>query len=291
VKPYGSPVARLAVVKQLAQRFAFAMLVAASFGLMLLGKADTILIERLRTGANDVLAPLLEAISRPASTMSDFVDNVRNLASIRTENTRLKEENAKLLRWQSTARQMEAENGQLRSLLNFVPGPDTGFVAARVVADSGGAFAHSLLVNSGLRDGVRKGQAVLSGDGLAGRITQAGQHSARVLLLTDLNSRIPVVLEPSRSRAILAGDNSERPRLNYLSDVVRVSAGERVVTSGHGGVLPPGLPVGLVVQGADGFRVEPFVGRHRLDYVRIVDYGLSGVIASPEEGLAGGSGK
>ncbi|MBI4966986.1 MAG: rod shape-determining protein MreC [Rhodospirillales bacterium] len=288
--PSGSTT-RLAQVKQLAGRFAFASMVAAAFALMLLGKADTVLVERMRGSVTDAVTPLFEMLSRPAATMAEFVDNVRNLATVRTENTRLREENAKLLRWQSVARQLEAENGQLRGLLNFVPGPDAGFIAARVVADTGGAFAHSLLVNAGARDGVRKGQAVLAGDGLVGRVAQVGQRSARVLLVTDLNSRIPVLVESSRARAILSGDNGERPRLNYLSDSMRVEAGDRVVTSGHGGVLPPGLPVGVAVQAGDGWRVEPFASRYRLEYVRIVDYGLSGILGPAEDGRAVGSGR
>ncbi|MBF0354306.1 MAG: rod shape-determining protein MreC [Alphaproteobacteria bacterium] len=288
MKPTSST-ARLAIVKQLAQRFAFTAMAAAAFALMLVGKADTVLVERLRTTAVDAVTPVLEMLSRPAATMAEMVDNVRQLAHIRTENTLLREENLKLMRWQEAARRLETENGQLKSLLNFVPGPDAGFVAARVVADSGGAFAHSVLINAGSRDGVRKGQAVVSGEGLVGRVHQVGQHSSRVLLLSDLNSHLPVMLETTRTRAIMTGDNSERPKLNYLSDTLRLAPGDRVVTSGHGGVLPPGLPVGLMVQGSDGaVRVEPFVDRHKLEYVRIVDYGLGGTIAPPEEGMSAG---
>ncbi|TAN56689.1 MAG: rod shape-determining protein MreC [Rhodospirillales bacterium] len=288
MKPTSST-ARLAIVKQLAQRFAFATMAAAAFALMLIGKADTVLVDRLRTTAVDTVTPLLEMLSRPAATMAEMVDNVRQLAHIRTDNTVLRDENQKLMRWQEAAKRLESENAQLKSLLNFVPGPDAGFVAARVVADSGGAFAHSVLINAGSTEGVRKGQAVVSGEGLVGRVHQVGQHSSRVLLLSDLNSHLPVMLETTRTRAIMTGDNSERPKLNYLSDTLRLVQGDRVVTSGHGGVLPPGLPVGLMNQGPDGVvRVEPFVDRHKLEFVRIIDYGLGGTITPPEEGLSAG---
>lgn len=284
MKPSGST-ARLVIVKQLAQRFAFAVMAATAFALMLVGKADTVLVERLRTAAVDTVTPILEMMSKPAATMAEIVDNVRQLGHIRTENTALREENQKLMRWQEAARRLESENAQLKELLNFVPGPDAGFVAARVVADSGGAFAHSVLINAGAREGIRKGQAVVTGKGLVGRVHQVGQQSSRVLLLTDINSHLPIMLETSRTRAIMIGDNGDKPRLNYLSDTLRLVPGDRVVTSGHGGVLPPGLPVGIMLQGPDGVvRVEPFVNRHKLEFVRVVDYGLGGAISPPEEG-------
>ena len=147
-------------------------------------------------------------------------------------------------------------------------------VAARVVGDSGGAFVHSVLVNAGGQDGVRKGQAAVNGEGLVGRVAEVGERSARVLLVTDLNSRIPVLLESQRYRAILVGDNSQRPRLLYLSADAKVSPGDRIVTSGHGGVFPPGLAVGVVTLIANGdVRVQPFVDWERLEYVRLIEFG------------------
>ena len=92
----------------------------------------------------------------------------------------------------------------------------------------------------------------MTGDGLVGRVAELGDHAARILLLTDLNSRVPVVIEETRERAILSGDNTERPALAYLPPDARVSSGQRVVTSGSGGVLPAGLPIGTVTVGRDG---------------------------------------
>jgi rod shape-determining protein MreC len=141
-------------------------------------------------------------------------------------------------------------------------------------------FVHSVLVNAGSQDGVARGQAVVTGVGLAGRIATAGTRSARALLITDLNSRIPVTVESSRERAILAGDNSPQPRLAFLPQNAAVAVGDRIVTSGHGGVFPPGVPVGIVSSIADGVvRVAPYVALDRLEHVRIVNYsGIEGVL-------------
>jgi len=280
LKEHQRSVHRIAApIKSLLQRFAYLGLVGAAFALMLLGKADTVLVERFRAQVTDAVAPILEVLSRPAAAVSEIVDQVRELANLRDENARLRDDNARLLKWQSVARRLDAENQALRDLLGFVPPPDATFISARVIADTGGAFAHSVLLDTGREAGARKGQAVVTGEGLVGRVAGVGARSIRVLLITDLNSRIPVLVERTRTRAILAGDNSDQPHLIHLPPGARVSPGDRVVTSGHGGAFPPGLPVGTVAAVSDGgITVQPFVQRDRLEYVRVVDFGLQGIL-------------
>lgn len=286
MKPHSGAMGRLASLKLLAQRFAFLSLVLASFALMVLGKADGALVEHIRLTLADAVAPILEVVFRPASTIAEAVNGVRELGSLREDNARLREENARLMHWQTVARHMDTENRALRSQLNFIPDPDPSFITTRVIGDTGGAFVHSMLINAGGNQGVRKGQAVIAGEVLVGRITEVGERSARVLLLTDINSHLPVMLEGSRSKAILTGDNTDRPRLNYLSASTPAAPGDRVVTSGHGGVFPPGMPIGVISSVQDGIvRVEPLVHRHQLEYVTVVDYGLAGILPSdPPEG-------
>lgn len=279
MKQHSGPIGRVATLKLLAHRFALFGLVAASFGLMLLGKADTVLVERVRTAVVDAATPILDVMARPAASIAEVVDSVRHLAALRADNARLREENARLLHWQTAARRLAHENQALRAQLNYIPEPDSAFITGRVVADTGGAFVHSLLINTGARDGVRKGQAVVAGEILVGRIAEVGTRSARVLLLTDMNSRIPVMIEPSRTKAILAGNNDDRPSLEYLASGTSVSPGDRVVTSGSGGAFPPGVPVGAVASVNDGVALlEPFVRRHRLEYVTVIDFGLAGIL-------------
>jgi rod shape-determining protein MreC len=280
-------VGRLATLRLLAQRFAFLTLVLASFALMLLGKADTIVVERLRVLIDDGVSPVLQVLSRPASAVASVVNAVHDLAALRAENVRLAEENARLMHWQTVARELDNENKALRSQLNYTPDPDSAFITARVVGDTGGAFVHSMLINAGTREGVRKGQAVIAGETLVGRVAEVGDRSGRILLLTDINSRIPVIIEGTRAKAILSGDNSDRPRLQYLSPNSNPAVGNRIVTSGHGGAFPPGMPVGVIASIPDGVvHVEPFVHRYQLEYVTVVDYGLPGVLPSdvPDNG-------
>ena len=271
-----------APIKRVAQRFLYMGFVLGAFSLMLLGKVDAVLMERFRAQVTDGFAPILDAMSRPVATLADVAAQIQQMVDLRAENIRLQEDRTRLLQWQSVARQLETENKTLRGLLKYVPGPDAGFISARVIADTGGAFVHSIVLNAGARDGVVKGQAVITGDGLVGRITGLGRRSSRILLITDINSRIPVLVEQQRTRGILAGDNSDQPRLIHLPPGAMVTPGTRIVTSGHGGAFPPGLPIGVVSSVGDGgIKVEAFISRDRLEYVRVVDFGPEGGVQLP----------
>lgn len=282
-----------APIRVLAQRFAFLGLVLAAFGLMLIGKLDAVLVDRTRAHVTDAMAPLLAAVSKPVATVASKVGEFRQLADIRGENKRLRETNLRLLQWQTTARALMAENQSLRRLLNVPIEAGATFISARVIADTGGAFSHNLVINTGARDGVRKGQAVLSDLGFIGRVADVGERTSRVLLITDLNSRIPIYVESSRTPAILAGSNAQRPQLIHMPPDVRISPSDRIVTSGHGGAFPAGLPIGVVaVVTENRVEVQPFVERSRLEFVRVVEYGLRGVldtapVAAPNKKAAG----
>ena len=263
--------------KGLGQRFAVAGFIAAAFALMVLGKAEAVLVERIRTAVTDWVAPVLQGITQPISVAADAVENAELLLAAFEENKALREENERLLRWERAARVLEAENASLKTLLNFVPEGSQSFLTARVVGDFGGAFVKSVLVNAGRDRGVQKGQAVLGPSALIGRVAESGERSSRVLLVTDINSRIPVIIAETRFRGILAGNNSDRPVLQYLPDDAVVRPGDRILTSGHGGQFPPGLPVAEVTSVGSGGEIVLTLldDQHRLEFVRIVDYGLS----------------
>jgi rod shape-determining protein MreC len=267
------------------QRFAFLFLLIAAGGVLLMGKADPQVFDRARMAVTmvvtDALAPVLDALSRPIATGAAIVDEVQYLVHLREENAALRAENARLIQWHTAARNLAAENERFRDLLRYVPEQASQFISARVIADSGGTFVRSMLVNAGRRDGARRGLPVVVGEGLIGRIVDIGERTSRILLIDDLNSRIPVAVGPDRERAVLAGDNSQRPKLIYLAANAQVAQGARIVTSGQGGVFPPGIPVGVVASiDANGVRAESFVAISGLEYVRIIDYGLAGVLES-----------
>jgi rod shape-determining protein MreC len=250
--------------------------------MIILGKADQVMLESLRIAVADAAVPVLEILSRPLSALADLATRARRLVSVYQDNDRLAEENERLMGWQQAALKLASENSQLRGLLKLTPEPTATYLTARVVANSGGAYVRSLMVYAGSENGVARGQAAVTGDGLVGRVSEVGIRAARVLLVTDLNSRVPVTVEGSQQRALLAGDNSERPYLRYLDTGAAIRIGDRIVTSGQGGVFPPGLPVGVVATlDGEAPRVEPYVELSRVGYLRIVDYGLADALPKP----------
>jgi rod shape-determining protein MreC len=229
-------------------------------------------LQGARIFATDALAPLIAAINKPAQIASDYISTVSGIGKLQEEVTALRQENARLREWHEAALTLKAENARLADLLKLKIPETSGFITARVISDAGNTFAQSVLVLAGAGDGVVKGQAVLSGDGLVGRVIESGNKASRILLLTDINSRVPVVIEGSDMRAIMAGQNHPYPTLDHLPPDHKVQSGSRVVTSGHGGMFMPGMPVGQTYVDERGHVfVQLFAGMDRLNYVRIID--------------------
>jgi rod shape-determining protein MreC len=270
--------------RQALARLTLPVLIVVSFGLMLLGKADTVVTERARIALADGLAPIYAALASPLGRIHATITETVTLWNMREENDRLRAENEKLRRWQSIALALDAENQRLKASLRWIPDPDASFVTARVVADAGGVYAKAVLLSVGPNHGIHKGEIAVDERGLIGRITEVGGRTARVLLITDLNSRIPVILETSRAHAILVGTNGTRPRLQYWPEGTVPQEGERIVTSAEANAFPANLPVGTVHYTSSGApEVEPAAMLQKLEVVRIFDYGLNGVTAPEPE--------
>ncbi len=268
-------------MRQALARLTLPSLVLAGFALLLLGRADAPLAERARMALADAVAPVLAVVGMPVAAAHAVMEELRDLRSLCSDNVRLRLENEQLLQWQAVAVALDAENAMLKDSLHWIPDPAASFVTARVVADAGGVYVRAVLLPIGRDHGVTKGRIALDGQGLVGRVTELGARSARVLLVTDLNSRIPVTLEGSRAHAILMGTNGPRPRLMHWPEDVRPVEGERVVTSAEANVFPAGLPIGVVRYNAGAPEVELAARLDRLDAVRLFDYGLRG--APPPE--------
>jgi len=211
------------------QRSTLPFLILLSGAIVLIGKSDQTMFDTLRTGLSDAAAPVLDVMARPLGAVEAALDRARGLFGIYQENRRLVQDNERLLQWQQIALKLTTENRQLQGLLKVVPDRAVSYVTARVIANSGGAYVRTVMINAGTDGGLARGQATITGDGLVGRLTEVGSRAARVLLITDLNSRIPVRIEGSHTSAVLAGDNSERPRLLYVAATEGVKIGDRVV--------------------------------------------------------------
>ena len=272
-------------LRQALSKLTLPVLIAAAVGLMLLGKADGAIATRMRMALADSLVPIWALVAEPLAGVHRAIDGVRSLTTLYQDNARLRAENDVLRRWQAVGLALDAENATLKANLRWVPEPTPSFVTARVVADAGGVYARAVLLSLGPNHRAIKGQIALDERGLVGRVTEIGSRSARVLLITDLNSRVPVTLESSRGRAILAGTNGARPRLTYWPEGVVPVEGERVVTSAEANAFPAGLPIGVVRYNANHVpEIEPDARLDRLEVVRLFEYGLND-LAPPELSL------
>lgn len=237
--------------------------------------SDNNFVYRTRLAFTEVLLPFLDVLSQPAKFVDSAVHNVQNWRSVVEENARLRLDNQRLLQWQSASMRMNAENVELRRMLKLNATGDLNFITARVAGGFGGMYQRAMLLSSGLADGVQKDQIVATPEGLVGRVIEVFPHSARVLAVTDINSRIPVIGEISREKAILTGDNSAQPILRFLEGNTTLKVGERMVTAGDGQVVPAGIVVGEVSSINHGdARIAPYIDWRRLEYVQVVAHSL-----------------
>lgn len=256
-------------------RASMLMLLTVSAALIVMSRSGNPAAQRLRESLMDASAPVLAAAASPMNAVAGVGEWFGELARLRAENIALKNENRELLQWQSAAKAMEAENASLKELMHVVASRKSNYITARIVSDLGGPYVHSALLAGGAEQGIRKDQPVINERGLIGRVIETGKTSARVLLLSDMNSRVPVMMESSREKGILSGSSDGAPRLTYLPADTHIEAGERIVTSGDGGVFPQGIAVGIVESvEKNGIRVQLFADPGRAEFVSVVDYAL-----------------
>lgn len=266
-------------------RVLFGALLVSSFLLFVLWRTENPRLLQLRAMIVDLVAPTLGAAAEPSTALERMIRDLGAYGDLQRENERLRREVSRLMNWREVAQQLEEQNARLRALNQVKLPPRVSFVTAEVVADAGGPYAQSVLVNVGARDGVRDGAPVLDEGGLVGRVAGVGERSARILLLTDSLSRTPVHVGAERRRAVLTGTNTRAPRLEFLFEEESVELGARVATSGDGRVFPEGLHVGRIVSvEADGPRVRLGADLGRLQFLRILRTGAV-ELSPPEPGL------
>ncbi len=239
---------------------------------LLLSIVNPTLWSKPRMAVTDTFFPVITAIGAPFRAIVEFAADASGLTQIRAENARLKTENEQLREWYQTAMLLRSENQSLKDLLNVIPEPEQSYMTTRLIADSGSGFVKTVLIEAGYADGVEEGQAVMGSQGMIGRVIEVGGRASRVLLLNDINSRVPVVVEGANQRAILAGTNEDLLVLSHLPPDILVEKGSAVVTSGTGGMFPAGLPIGEVREVVNGIPMvsmysDPFAS----GYVQIVE--------------------
>lgn len=207
----------------------------------------------------------------PVTASIRLLRDFQSYRALSDQNKELRSELRQMQAWKEAALQLEQENARLRDLNNVRLDPRLTYVTGVVMADSGSPFRQSVLINVGARDGIVDGWAAMDGIGLVGRISGVGKNTSRVILLTDATSSVPAVIQPSRQAALVTGDNSAAPLVSFLESPELVRPGDRVITSGDGGVFPAGLLIGQVAADPQGrLRVRLAAEYERLEFLRVL---------------------
>ncbi len=253
------------------RRILIGLLVLLLFATFLLWRIDSPRVERFRAQLVDRIVPSFDWALVPITRVAGMIEDFQSYTRIYEQNQELRRELQQMKAWKEAALQLEQQNAKLLDLNNVRLDPSLTFVTGVVLADSGSPFRQSVLLNIGQRDGIMDGWAATDGLGLVGRISGVGRNTARVILLNDSNSRIPVTIQPSGQDAILTGDNSALPLVEFIEAPEQVRPGDRVVTSGDGGVFPADILVGQVAQGTDQrLRVRLSADYERLEFLRVL---------------------
>lgn len=246
------------------------LLVLASCVLMLLSRIDHGYARAVRAAVADAMAPILEIARGPLEPLRSRLHQVRSHVEMVDNFDALKRRNQELEHWRWRARELERQLNELSELARVVRMPEIPFLSARVIASAPRSLGASVLIGVGRSHKVVAGHAVIDAGGLVGRVVDANEMTSRVLLVTDPNSRIPVHVGASRVRALMIGDAGSLPSLRYLPEDAALKPGDRVETSGVGGVLPRGLPIGEVVEDGGRLAVRPAANLDALDYLSVL---------------------
>ena len=219
------------------------------------------------------VTPVIEVLSKPVQVFNQWSNFLFSIEFVYSENQELKAENVALKKYKSDYQSLLQENRELRDLLQYNNRLEKSFIVSRVISDTGGIYARTLLLNSGSVDGVKDGLGIMTDKGLLGRTIHTNYNNTRVLLLTDINSEIPVVVNSVKEYGILAGNVSGGATLKFVRKGDKLKIGQTILTSGHGGVFPPGIEVGKIASIQNGrVTVDLSAKPNDTSYVRIVRF-------------------
>ena len=263
-------------------RLIFGGLVILLVGLFLLWRIDSPRVERVRMEIIDRVIPNFAWATYPLTEAVNLIRSAKSYARIYQQNQELRRELQQMKAWKEAALQQEQENARLQDLNNVRLDPKFVKITGVVLADSGSPFRQTVLLNIGKRDGIVDGWAAMDGIGLVGRIAGVGERTSRVVLLSDTASRVAVTIESNGQTALLIGDNTSNPLIDFLEDPETVRPGDRVMTSGDGGVFPPGILVGQVTQTQSGrLRVRLAADMRRLEFLLVIRHKPLDTISTP----------
>ena len=258
------------------QRFSLFVLTIISILLIFLETINTKPLNKIRSLIKDIVYRSAVVATFPNKIFSGSYNSVQDHFSLYRDYNELKKENEELKNKKSKSDFLELENSQLRKLIDEQVQSESNLVSARVLLDEQSPYLNSFVINIGANKDIKNGMAVLDGKNFIGRIVGVNFFSSRILLITDLNSKIPVISEPSGNHAILSGHGKAQPTLEYLSENHEIEEGDKIYTSGKEGIFAPGIPVGEARIKKDKLQVKLYSNLNEITFVNINLEGFKG---------------
>ena len=251
------------------QRFSLLALVVLSIIFIFVETVETKPLNYIRSFIKDTIYRGSLVVSLPSKSFGGFTNFISEHVNVYSSYNELKKENEELKNNISKSDFLELENTQLRKLIEEQVSSPSNLLSARVMLDKQSPYLNSFVINSGSNKDIKKGMAVLDGKNFIGRIVDVNFFSSRVLLVSDLNSKIPVITEPSAHHGILRGHGKNKPTLEYLPENHNIQHGDKVYTSGKEGIFPTGIPIGEVKIENDIIKVSLFSDLSQVSFINI----------------------
>jgi len=243
---FGIAIRSAFLAKGTKQRFSLFVLIILSIIFLFAETIETKPLNYLRSFIKDTIYRGSLVVSMPFKSFDNIAENINKHMNLYNNYSKLKIENDRLKNNISKSDFLELENIQLRKLIEEQVSSFSNLVSARIMLDKQSIYLNSLVINIGSNKNIKNGMAVLDGKNFIGRIVDVNFFSSRVLLVSDLNSKISVISEPSAHHAILTGHGENALSLEYLPENHNIKDGDKVYTSGKEGIFSPGIPVGIV---------------------------------------------
>ena len=221
----------------------------------------------------DFTAPVMNITSSGLYFMSNITKDIGSFFTSFQEHKKLKERNDFLESYFYLYKQTEAENKQLKNELKFANQLEHKYITAQVIARNNNALNQQITINAGTNQGLEKWQIVLANNQLIGRIVQSSQNTAKILLITDHISRIPVTAIDSRTKFIIAGAATNYLACKYLSEQHELKEGELVATNGDDPNIAAGIMIGSIFKEDGAFYVKPNIDFDKIEFVKILQLG------------------
>ena len=252
------------------QKFSLFVLILLSILIFILDTADLKPVQILRSIINDGIYRVSAITSSPIKASRSTKDFFSEHFSVYRENERLKVELEEFKKKNFNSLYLQTQNRNLQNIVEFQEKSKYSTVTSKIILDKNSPYLNSVVINKGRNAGILLGMPVLNKGNLVGRIVEVNFTSSRILLLNDLNSRIPVVISPNGSQAILSGSGELMPNLQYLPESYQVSDDHLVFTSGKDGIFFSGISIGKVTLDEGVFKVKLFSDPNQINFVSVI---------------------